>query len=69
MSQHREGVVESYDSHEGLGWIAAAGERYLFHCAELLDGTREVDAGTPVRFTVAHRFGHIEAAEIEKVGG
>lgn len=69
MSQRREGVVESYDSQEGLGWIVGAGERYRFHCAELVDGTREVDPGTLVRFTVAHRFGHIEAAEIEKFVG
>lgn len=69
MSQRREGTVESYDSHEGLGWIVADGERYLFHCAELLDGTREVEAGAAVRFGVAHRFGHIEAAEIEKISG
>ncbi len=60
-------MVESFDSHVGLGWIVADGQRYLFHCAEILDGTREVVVGSPVRFSVAHRFGHIEAAEIEKV--
>lgn len=67
MTGRMNGIVESYDSHEGLGWIIADGQRYLFHCAELLDGTREVDLGTPVQFAVAHRFGHVEAAEIEKV--
>lgn len=61
-----DGVVEAYDSHEGLGWIAADGHRFLFHCAELLDGTREVEVGRRVRFVVAHRFGHVEASEIEK---
>jgi cold shock CspA family protein len=62
-----EGRVEKYDSHAGLGWIVAGEQRYLFHCAEILDGTREIQIGAPVRFAVAHRFGNIEAAEIEKV--
>lgn len=61
-----DGVVDTYDSHEGLGWIVAEGQRFLFHCAELLDGTREVEVGRRVRFAVAHRFGNVEASEIEK---
>jgi len=67
VSGRIDGVVESYDSHEGLGWIVADEQRYLFHCAELIDGTREVEVGTLVRFAVAHRFSKIEASEIEKI--
>lgn len=60
------GVVDSYDSREGLGWIVADGVRHLFHCAELLDGSREVDAGTQVTFVAVTRFGLLEASQIEK---
>ncbi len=67
MSSRLDGSVESYDSHAGLGWIVAEDQRFLFHCAELLDGTRAVESGALVRFSVAHRFGHVEAAEIEKL--
>ena len=63
----REGVVEAFDHHEGLGWIVDEhGERHLFHCAELVDGTRDVAVGARVTFEAAMRFGHQEAARIEK---
>ena len=61
------GVVESFDSHRGLGYIGADGEQYLFHCAEIVDGTREIGIGAQVRFVVAHRFGNQEASEITKL--
>jgi CspA family cold shock protein len=61
------GVVDAFDHHEGLGWIVdAAGERYLFHCAELTDGTRDVAVGTRVAFDSVVRFGHLEATSIDK---
>lgn len=63
----RDGVVNAFDHHEGLGWIVGEdGERYLFHCAELVDGTRDVAVGARVRFEPAVRFGHREAARVEK---
>ena len=63
----RDGVVSTFDYHEGLGWIEGDdGQRYLFHCAELLDGTRDVAVGARVTFEAAVRFGHQEAARIEK---
>jgi CspA family cold shock protein len=61
------GVVESFDSHRGLGYINAGGEQYLFHCAEIVDGTREIVIGVQVQFVVAHRFGNQEASEIYKL--
>jgi len=61
------GVVESFDSHRGLGYIGADGEQYLFHCAEIVDGTREIGIGVQVRFVVAQRFGDQEASEITKL--
>jgi cold shock CspA family protein len=62
-----DGTVTSFDHHEGLGWIEGDdGNRYLFHCAELLDGSRDVAIGTRVIFERAIRFGHQEASQIEK---
>ncbi len=61
------GVVESFDSHRGLGYITAEGEQFLFHCAEIVDGTREIELGAQVRFVVALRFGNQEASEIVKL--
>ena len=39
----------------------------LFHCAEIVDGTREIEVGASVGFVVAHRFGNLEASEIIKL--
>ena len=61
------GVVASFNSHRGLGYIAAGDEQYLFHCAELVDGTREIEVGAQVGFVVASRFGNLEASEIIKL--
>ncbi len=58
------GVVTSFNSHRGLGYISADGVEYLFHCAEIADGTREIAVGTLVSFVVAHRFGNLEASTI-----
>lgn len=63
-----DGAVESFDHHEGLGWIIGAdGQRYLFHCAELTDLTRDIAAGARVTFESNIRFGHLEACRIDKV--
>lgn len=62
------GVVDSFDHHEGLGWIVdSEGKRYLFHCAELTDLTRDVAVGTKVMFESRIRFGHLEASLIDKI--
>ena len=61
------GVVVSFNSHRGLGYIAVGDEQYLFHCAELVDLTREIEVGAQVSFVVAHRFGNLEASEIIKL--
>jgi cold shock CspA family protein len=61
------GVVASFNSHRGLGYIAAGDEQYLFHCAEIVDLTREIEVGARVSFVEAHRFGNLEASEIVKL--
>lgn len=69
--QHDEGRlsghVEQFDIDRGLGMIWSLGQEYVFHCAEILDGTRDINIGASVSFVVAHRFGIIEASEIEKI--
>jgi CspA family cold shock protein len=61
------GVVASFNSHRGLGYISVGEEQYLFHCAEIVDGTREIEIGAQVTFVVAQRFGNLEASEIIKL--
>ncbi len=61
------GVVASFNCHRGLGYIAVGDDQYLFHCAELVDGTREIEVGAEVGFVVAQRFGNLEASEIIKL--
>lgn len=60
------GVVESFDAHRGLGYINAQGERYLFHCAEIADGTRDIAINTLVSFVPVERFGIREASVVTK---
>lgn len=66
---HRNGVVETYDDHAGFGWVVAeGGERFWFHCTQVADGTRHIDAGTRVRFcVVAGHLGRWEAGSVEAV--
>ncbi|MEK7295706.1 MAG: cold shock domain-containing protein [Actinomycetota bacterium] len=58
------GVVESFDAHRGLGYINAQGERFLFHCAEIADGTRDIAVNTQVSFVPVERFGIREASVV-----
>lgn len=62
----RTGTVTSFDEQVGLGVIAGDdGADYRFHCIEIADGTRTIDAATPVRFELLAKFGRWEAAAIE----
>ncbi|MGH8998678.1 MAG: cold-shock protein [Acidimicrobiia bacterium] len=47
------GVVDSFDAARGLGEIHADGAVYPFHCTQIADGSRHVEVGAPVEFTVA----------------
>lgn len=58
------GVVESFDVHRGLGFIESQGERFLFHCAEISDGTRDIAVNTQVNFVPVERFGIREASVV-----
>jgi cold shock CspA family protein len=62
----RWGVVEEFDEFVGLGTVAADdGSRFAFHCTALADGSRRIEAGTRVVFTVVPgRGGRWEAARV-----
>jgi hypothetical protein len=57
------GRVTSYDARRGLGTVAVTGtgagpgtESFEFHATAITDGSRRIDPGTAVTFTV--RAGH-----------
>ena len=62
----RRGVVRSFDAAAGYGTVVetpdpatgAGGEpgEWFFHCTAIADGTRTIDEGAAVAFTLA--YGH-----------
>ena len=61
------GTVREFDEAKGLGVIAAEDDRaFPFHCIEIADGTRTIDAGQAVTFRLLPRFGAFQAGAIEK---
>ena len=60
------GTVVSFDTAAGLGIVAGAGGgKWWFHCTQIADGTREIDAKTEVTFVVAPaRMGGWQAVEV-----
>ena len=63
------GTVVAFDEHAGLGTIGASDAReFLFHCTQLIDGTRRIEVGAEVRFEiVAGHLGRWEAAHVERL--
>jgi cold shock CspA family protein len=60
------GSVTEFDEARGLGVISDdADHEFRFHCIEIVDGTRWIAVGTPVRFEVMTKLGHYEAVRIE----
>lgn len=61
------GLVAEFDSPAGLGYIDSAnGNRYLFHCIAIADGSREIAVGQKVLFELVVRFEKSEAWNIQK---
>jgi cold shock CspA family protein len=63
------GTVAAFDEHKGLGTVRSDDGRELpFHCTSIADGSRRVDVGARVRFSVVggHR-GRWEAADVVEV--
>jgi len=63
------GTVVEFDEVRGLGRIERrSGELVEFHCTAIADGSRRIDAGTPVAFVlVAAIGGSYEAQSITPV--
>ncbi|HEX2275356.1 MAG TPA: cold shock domain-containing protein [Acidimicrobiales bacterium] len=60
------GTVAAFDEHKGLGTVRADDGRELpFHCTRIADGSRTIDVGARVTFSVVagHR-GQWEAADV-----
>ncbi len=64
------GVVTDYDDPAGIGTVTADdGVEHFFHCTAIADGSRTVEVGTRVRFTVVPgRLGRWEAAALRPEG-
>lgn len=60
------GTVVEFDDPRGIGMVrSVAGVEYPFHCTAIADGTRTVDVGSAVRWSVAAgRLGRWEAVAI-----
>lgn len=57
-----EGTVIDFDASVGLGNIEMAdGTLIMFHCAEIADGSRSIEVGTPVTFEIMRKFSRDEA--------
>ena len=51
-----DGAVIEFDADAGLGVVEdIAGRRYPFHCTAIADGTRSIEVGAAVRFSIAAR--------------
>jgi hypothetical protein len=64
----RLGQVVAFDAHAGLGDIKdQQGTVWPFHCVSLSDGSRSVEIGAHVKFTVRFHVMRDEAFDIEVV--
>jgi cold shock CspA family protein len=64
----QRGTVTEFDEQRGLGTVVAGdGTPHLFHCTQIVGGTRTIAVGTAVTFTVWPRLGRYEAAEVTPV--
>ena len=63
------GVVTEFDDPRGLGTVVSdRGVLYAFHCANIADGTRQVEVGAAVTWRVIPgRLGRWEAGDIRPV--
>ncbi len=64
------GTVAAFDEHKGLGTVRADDGRELpFHCTSIADGSRTVEVGARVAFSVGARHrGRWEAVDVAELG-
>lgn len=49
----RNGFVSAFDPEAGLGMIVdGQGDRWMFHCTKIVDGSRNIAADTAVEFRI-----------------
>jgi cold shock CspA family protein len=59
------GRVTSFSDSVGLGAVTADdGREYRFHCIEIADGSRTIEVGARVSFTLLPRFGAFQAGDV-----
>jgi len=58
-------TVTEFDAHVGLGRLRTDdGRDVMFHCAEIADGSRVIEIGSPVECEIREKFGRPEAFAI-----
>ncbi|MBK9178344.1 MAG: cold shock domain-containing protein [Acidimicrobiales bacterium] len=64
------GRVVAFDEAKGYGTVRAeGGQEHFFHCTQIADGSRTIEAGETVEFeVVAGRLGRWEAAGLRPAG-
>lgn len=63
-----EGVIADFDEVVGLGHVETpTGERYLFHCTQIADGSRTIVSGVEVAFEVVERWKGPEAYAVTAI--
>ena len=59
------GRVASFDDPRGIGVVWSGGRTFGFHCTAITDGSRRIDEGAPVAFTVgAGHLGRLQALSV-----
>ena len=59
------GIVTAFDAVVGLGVVTADdGTELAFHCAEIADGSRQIEVGRGVEFERRSKLGRYEAMAI-----
>ena len=67
MTSAAGGTVVAFDAEVGLGEVERAdGVRFPFHCIEIADGTRTIEAGAAVTFQLLCKLGRYEAAAVTR---
>lgn len=63
-----QGSVIEFDSHVGLGRVRLdSGESVFFHCAEIVDGSRQIAIGQKVACVIRQKFDRDEAFDLRPV--
>jgi CspA family cold shock protein len=62
------GTITRFDREVGLGEVTTAdGTVVPFHCIEIADGTRDIQVGAAVSFSLIGKLGRYEAARLTPV--